>query len=135
MAIPLVIVAAVILGFIICNNAVIRAKNALQNAYSTIDVMLKKRYDLIPNLVEVVKQYAKHESSVFSNVTELRSRASNPNLSNDEKITLIDQLTTGLRQVMVLSENYPELKANENFLQLQRAWNEMEEQISAARRS
>ncbi|MGR9086885.1 MAG: LemA family protein [Gammaproteobacteria bacterium] len=116
-------------------NSLIAKKNAVGNAYGTIDAMLKKRYDLLPNLLETARQYMNFEREVLSRVTELRNRAIDPKLPSDQKIQLENQIGSAMRGIMVQVENYPELKANQNFLQLQGAWNEIEEQISAARRA
>jgi LemA protein len=116
----------------IYNNAV-RSKNEVEKAFGSVDVMLKKRYDLIPNLVETVKQYAKHEASVFNTVTQTRAQLTDQ-LPASEKIELHNNLFRQMKGMMLTVENYPDLKANQNFLKLQAAWNEAEEQISAARR-
>lgn len=116
-------------------NNLVRKKNEVDNAFGGMDVQLKKRYDLIPNLVETVKQYAGHEKELLGKVTELRSKALSGNLNNDEKVDVDNQISSGLSGIMVSVENYPELKANENFLNLQRTLNEVESQISASRRT
>lgn len=127
------VVAAVV--FFSMYNSLVGKKNAVENAFGSIDVMCKKRYDLIPNLVASVKQYAAHESGTLEKVTALRNQASAGNLSLDETVHLNNLLTHALGKLMVTVEAYPELKANENFLQLQRALNETEEQLSASRRA
>jgi LemA protein len=111
----------------------VRRRNETDNAFGSIDAMLKKRYDLIPNLVETVKQYMVHESTVLKDVTKLRGSYNN-DMSNDEKIELHNNISQKLKETMFLVENYPDLKASQNFLKLQAAWNELEEQISASRR-
>lgn len=117
-------------------NNLIRKKNEIQNAFGGIDVQLKKRYDLIPNLVSTVKEYAVHEKEILTKVTELRSQAiSGKKLSSAEKVKIDDEISGNLRQLMISVENYPDLKANTNFIQLQRSLNEIESQISAARRT
>jgi LemA protein len=116
-------------------NSLVGKKNAVENAFGSIDVMCKKRYDLIPNLVASVKQYAAHEAGTLEKVTALRNQAAAGNLSPDETVQVNNQLTHALGGLMVTVEAYPELKANENFLQLQRALNETEEQLSASRRA
>lgn len=123
-----------IMGIAIFNNLV-GARNQVENAFGSIDVMLKKRYDLIPNLVETAKAYMKHEKETLTGITELRTRAMSPNVSTDEKVQLENQISGMMKSVMVSVENYPELKASEQFTMLQRSWNETEEQISAARRN
>jgi LemA protein len=120
---------------IIIYNSLIGARNAVETSFGSIDAMLKKRYDLIPNLVETVKVYMKHEKETLSQLTELRTKVTSGNLSTDEKVGLENQLSGMMRTVMVAVENYPDLKASEQFTMLQRSWNEAEEQISAARRA
>jgi LemA protein len=124
----------IVLIFIGLYNSLIKKKNQVKNAFASVDVQLKKRYDLIPNLVSTVKNYATHEKETLTKLTELRSKAINPNISNDEKIQLEKETKQMLGNIMVMVENYPDLKANENFMQLQRSLNETEEQISASRR-
>ncbi|MCP4459207.1 MAG: LemA family protein [Cytophagales bacterium] len=100
-----------------------------------MDVQLKKRYDLIPNLVETVKQYAGHEKELLENVTKLRAKVTDGQLSSDEKVALDNQISKSIGGIMVAVENYPDLKASENFINLQRTLNEVESQISASRRA
>lgn len=123
-----------IMGIVIYNNLV-GSRNQVENAFGSIDVMLKKRYDLIPNLVETAKAYMKHERETLTSITELRTRALSPTLSTDEKVQLENEISGMMKSLMVSVENYPELKASEQFTMLQRSWNETEEQISAARRN
>ena len=127
-----------ILGFIllivvIMFNMLIVKRNQVDNISSTVDILLKKRYDLIPNLVETVKGYAAHESSLFTKVTELRSKAMSS--EGSAKAEADGQLMGTLKTLFAVSEKYPDLKASEGFLQVQRSLNEIEEQISAARRA
>ncbi|HKL72533.1 MAG TPA: LemA family protein [Marinilabiliaceae bacterium] len=131
----LVIVLFIALIAIVLYNGLIRKKNEVDNAFGGIDVQLKKRYDLIPNLVATVQQYATHEKELLQKVTELRAQTLSGKLSNNEKVVLDNQMSGALRNLMVSVENYPDLKANENFLNLQRSLNEVESQISAARRA
>ena len=132
-----IIIVAVLLLLLIIGlyNLLVRSKNDVENAFASVDVMLKKRYDLIPNLVETVKSYMKHEKSLLTELTELRAQAVSGNITDDERVALENKITKGISGVMVAVENYPNLKASQNFLQLQAAWNEAEEQISAARRT
>ncbi|MEW6534429.1 MAG: LemA family protein [Candidatus Auribacterota bacterium] len=133
-----IIIAAIavpVLFIIIMYNSLVGKKNKVNNTFASIDVMLKKRYDLIPNLVAAVKNYMKHEKSTLTEITELRAKAISPNISDEEKVDLDNKITGALGGIMVAVENYPDLKANQNFLQLQGAINEVEEQISAARRA
>jgi len=116
-------------------NVLVSRKNRVENAFASVDVQLKKRFDLIPNLVATVKGYMDHERGVLEEVTNIRAKAISGNMSADEKIDADNRLTGFLRTIMVSVENYPQLKANENFLKLQGALNEVEEQISAARRA
>jgi LemA protein len=125
----------VIIAAIVIYNGLVGAKNQVENAFGSIDVMLKKRYDLIPNLLETVKAYMKHEKETLMQITELRTRATSANISADEKVLLENQISGMMKGIMVAVESYPDLKASEQFTMLQRSWNEAEEQISAARRS
>jgi LemA protein len=115
-------------------NGLIRTKNQVENAYASVDVQLKKRYDLIPNLVETVKQHIKYESETLEKIVALRSQAGQPNLTTDDKVKLDNQISTAVKGLMVSVENYPDLKSSQNFLQLQASWNEIEEQVAASRR-
>ena len=132
-----IIGAAVLLVLIIVGmyNSLIRKRNEVDNAFGGMDVQLKKRYDLIPNLVATVQQYASHEKELLTKVTEMRAKATSGNISNEEKVALDNQISAGMKSIMVAVENYPDLKANENFMNLQRTLNEVESQISAARRT
>ncbi|MEM6686541.1 MAG: LemA family protein [Bacteroidota bacterium] len=116
-------------------NSLIGRRNQVQNAESSVDVMLKKRYDLIPNLVETVKQYMNHEKELLESITALRSKLISQPLGKSERNALENELSQGLRQLNINVENYPDLKANENFLNLQYNLNEIESQISASRRA
>lgn len=123
-----------VIGYIVIHNSVMGTKNSLDNAESGIDVQLKKRLDLIPNLVATVKQYAAHESGLLEKITALRNNAmaaSDP----QQRFSAENQLGSALGQLRVTMENYPDLKANQNFLQLQGSLNDTEEQIAAARRA
>jgi len=135
MIIALVIIGLFFLVGIFFYNGLIGKKNQVTNAFSAIDVMLKKRFDLIPNLVETVKQYTNYEQGTLSKIVELRTQASATNLSNTEKAALDAQLSSSVKGLMVNVENYPDLKANTNFINLQTTWTESEEQIAAARRT
>lgn len=114
-------------------NGLVSNKNSLDESFSTMDVYLKKRWDLIPNLVETVKGYAKHEKDLFKEVTELRSK-SYQDLSLDEKNEINKKLTTTLNKLIAVAENYPELKANENFLDLSHELKNTEQDIANARK-
>jgi len=116
-------------------NILVYRRNAADNVFSTIDVMLKKRYDLIPNLVETIKGYAAHEKETFAKISEMRARAVSDSAGVNEKIKLDGEITNALGRIFALAENYPDLKANEQFLNLQKNLSDMEEQIAAARRA
>ncbi|GAB1370632.1 LemA family protein [Candidatus Kapaibacterium sp.] len=131
----LVVAAIVLITIISIYNSLINKRNQVDNIFATIDVLLKKRYDLIPNLVSAVQEYMKHEQGTLTKITELRSRAMDTNLNSDEKVALNNQISQALNGIKVAVENYPELKANQNFIHLQGSINEVEEQISAARRA
>ena len=135
MIIAIIILVLILIYGISLYNSLIGKKNQVSNAFSSIDVMLKKRFDLLPNLVETVKQYMQHESATLTKIVELRSRAASGNLTTNEKIELDKQVSSGVRSLMVSVENYPDLKANQNFINLQSTWAESEEQIAAARRN
>jgi LemA protein len=135
MFIILGIVGFLLIMAVVLYNNLVGARNQVENAFGSIDVMLKKRYDLIPNLVETAKAYMKHEKDTLTGITELRTKAMSPSATSDEKIQLENQISGMMKSVMVAVENYPELKASEQFTMLQRSWNETEEQISAARRN
>ncbi len=128
---------AVVLGLALLGiyNGLVGKRNRIQEAFSTIDVMLKKRYDLIPNMVATVKQYMTHEAETLTRIAGLRTRAMDPNAPMDDRIRADNEMMKGLRGLMVQVEAYPDLKANENFMHLQRTLNEVEEQLSAARRA
>lgn len=135
MFIFLIILGILLLIFVFLYNSLIRKKNSIDNTIGSMDAMLKKRYDLIPNLVETVRQYTKYEEKVQVEITELRTKAASANLTSDQKVEIDNKLSQIMSGLMVSVENYPDLKANQNFLNLQSSWNEIEEQISAARRT
>lgn len=126
-------ILGVILFVIGLYNGLIKLKTLVDEAWSGIDVQLKKRYDLIPNLVETVKGYASHESKIFERVAELRSGAMNAT-SPEEKAKYEGELTSTLKTLFAVAENYPELKANENFMSLQNSLQEIENELEGARR-
>lgn len=112
----IVIIFVLLIIFIgVVYNSLVRKKNQTENAFATIDVMLKKRYDLIPNLVATVRQYAKYEEGVFTKLTEMRSK-SYVTLSNSEKANLDDIFTHAHTGLLAIAESYPELKASDNFM-------------------
>ncbi|MHC4185404.1 MAG: LemA family protein [Planctomycetota bacterium] len=131
----IIIPAAVLFIAILIFNSLIGKKNQVLNVFGTIDALLKKRYDLIPNLVATVKGYMQHERTLLSEVTEMRAKALSEGTSDDQKVDLDNKMTKALGRIMVAVENYPDLKASDNFMHLQRTLTELEEQISAARRA
>jgi len=131
--IVLIIIAVAVLAMIIIYNNFVRLRQRVKEAWSDIDVQLKRRYDLIPNLVETVKGYATHERELLEKVTEARTRAMGAD-SPKEKADAENMLSGTLKTLFAVSENYPQLKANENFLELQRELSDTENKIQAARR-
>lgn len=114
-------------------NGLIRLRNKVDEGWSDIDTQLKRRYDLLPNLVETVKGYAKHEEGTFTKITEARTAAMGAQSVHDKEAAE-NMLTGALKSIFALAENYPELKANQNFMQLQETLNEIEEHIQLSRR-
>lgn len=130
----IIIGALVVLSWLLAAyNALVRRKNQVKEAWSDIDVQLKRRYDLIPNLVETVSGYAKHEREAFENVTAARSEAMGAKTPG-EHAQAENMLTSSLKSLLAVAEAYPELKANTNFLELQRELSDTENKIQAARR-
>jgi LemA protein len=134
----LIIVVIVALWLISMYNGIIKSKNRVDEALSDIDVQLKRRYDLIPNLVETVKGYMNHERDTLVKLTEARTAAmathDNKNATLAEKEAAENQLSGTLKTLFAVTENYPELKASENFLQLQGEITDTENKIQASRR-
>jgi LemA protein len=128
-----IIVAILILFIISLYNRLVRYRNNRENAFADIDVQLKQRHDLIPQLVETVKGYAKHESETFMKVTHARTAAMGAQ-TIDQKIDAENQLTAALSGLKIQLEAYPELKANTNFLQLQEEMSDIENKLAAVRR-
>lgn len=136
--IPLLIllglIVVVVLYVIVTYNGFVALQERIREAWSGIEVQMKLRYDLIPNLMETVKGYARHEAGTFEAVTRARSEAMNNQGSPGEQARTESMLTGALKSLFALAENYPELKANENFLNLQRQLSEVELNIQSARR-
>ncbi|MDD2657901.1 MAG: LemA family protein [Candidatus Pacebacteria bacterium] len=131
----LIVLAVVVLWAIFAYNRFITLVNQAKEAWADIAVQLKRRYDLIPNLVETVKGYAAHESSAFENVTRARAAAMGASSgSHAEQAQAENQLTGALKSLFAVSEAYPDLKANQNFLQLQKELGDTEDKIQASRR-
>jgi len=135
MSTPLIIIIVLAIVLILMYNSLVAKKNQVDNIFATIDAQLKKRYDLIPNLVASVSKYMEHEKSILEDITKLRSEANRTDISQKEKIDLDAKVSSALGSIMVAVENYPELKANENIVHLQHSLNEVEAQIAAARRA
>ncbi|RGD73360.1 LemA family protein [Anaerofustis stercorihominis] len=129
----LVVVALLVIYLITCYNSFVKLNNKIKEAYATMDVYLKKRYDLIPNLVETVKGYAKHEQGTLEKVIQARNMAMNAG-NVDERVEGENILSGTLKSLFALSESYPDLKANENFVSLQSDLNRMEEEIASSRK-
>ncbi|MFH1461251.1 MAG: LemA family protein [Patescibacteria group bacterium] len=127
------IVAAIVFWLIAVYNGLIKFKNRTNEAWSDIDVQLKRRYDLIPNLVNTVKGYAQHEMELFEKVTRARTAAMGAQ-APVEKAQAENMLTGALKSLFAVAENYPDLKANQNFLELQKELSDTENKIQAARR-
>jgi LemA protein len=128
----LILIAVVIVIFIGMYNRLVTLRNRCDNAWSQVDVQLRRRYDLIPNLVETVKGYAKHEREVFEKVTQARAAAVNAQTVKDQ--SQADNVLTGaLKSLFAVAENYPELKANQNFLMLQEELAGTEGKVAYAR--
>lgn len=129
-----IILVVVIILIMLIYNGMIRKRNKVKTAFSSLDVMLKKRYDLMPNLVSMVQKYMAHESELLTKITELRTKAEKTN-DIDESIEINSQIDDAMRKLNVSVEGYPDLKSSQNFLQMQATLNDVEEQISAARRT
>ncbi|MEK9181133.1 MAG: LemA family protein [Patescibacteria group bacterium] len=129
----LIIIAALVLWLIGVYNSLIRSRNRVDEAWSDIEVQLKRRYDLIPNLVNTVKGYAKQESSVLENVTKARNMAMNAG-SMEERLKDENMLSGALKSLFAVAESYPDLKSNQNFMQMQKDLTDTEDKIQASRR-
>lgn len=129
----LVLGIALAIAVIVTYNSLVALKNQVKNAWSQIDVQLKRRHDLIPNLVETVKGYAAHESGTLENVIKARQQAVNITDSVKNRAAAENVLSGALKSLFAVAENYPELKANENFLHLQEELTSTENKISFAR--
>lgn len=132
---PLMIVLALVAFLMWMYNTLIARKNDVLKSFGLIDVLLKKRFDLIPNLVETVKEYMGFEKGLLTDVTELRSKAMAGGINQNDRIGFENQLTQKLGNIMVAAENYPDLKANQSFMQLQSTWKDLEDQIAGARQA
>jgi len=133
LTIVLIIVGVVVAAAILIFNRLVQLRMRSKEAWSDIDVQLKRRYDLIPNLIETVKGYAAHEKEVFQKVTDARARALGAT-TVDEKAKAENALSQTLKSLFAVSENYPDLKASVNFLELQKELADTEDKIQASRR-
>lgn len=131
--IVIIILAVLVIWAIALYNGLIRLKNRVDEAWSDIDVQLKRRYDLIPNLVNTVKGYAAHEKELFEKVTEARAAAIGAQTPEDKE-KAENVLSGTLKSLFAVAEAYPDLKANQNFLELQRELTDTEDKIQASRR-
>ena len=127
------ILGVLVLAVIIIYNGLVRARNRKEEAWSDIDVQLKRRYDLIPNLISTVKGYAKHEKETFERVTEMRTKALQASGVHEQGMAE-NMLTDALKSIFAVAENYPQLQASQNFMELQRELSDTENKIQAARR-
>ena len=130
----LVVVVLIVIGGIASYNRFVSQRNLVRDAWANIDTELRRRYDLIPNLVETVKGYASHEREVFENVTKARAAATAATGSPAEQAAAEGPLVAALRQLFAVVENYPDLKANQNFLALQSELSNTEDRLQTARR-
>lgn len=128
-----IVVMILLLYILVTYNSFVKANNFLKEAFSTMDIYLKKRWDLIPNLVEIVKGYAKHEKETLEKVTELRANTYE-NMSMNKKINVNEQLAREISSIMAISENYPDLKSNQNFMQLSQELTNIEDEIANSRK-
>ncbi|MDZ8035369.1 MULTISPECIES: LemA family protein [unclassified Nostoc] len=124
----------ILIIFIILYNSLIQKKNQVDNAFSTVDVILQKRSDLIPRLVTLAQIYMQFEQKTLIEISRLRSTITSKNLSNNSRVAVEDQISIMLSKIILIVEAYPELKINDYFIQLQYLLSEVEEQLSAARR-
>ena len=130
--IVIAIVVILLIYIVATYNKLVNNKNKVENQFSQVDIQLKRRADLIPNLVETVKGYAKHEQNTLTDVIEARNKVVSANSIN-EKVNANNKLTQALNKLLMLSEAYPELKANESFLSLQKDLTDTEDKITYAR--
>ena len=133
MVIGIIIIALILVYIFIQYNSLVKLNNLVKEAFSTMDVYLKKRWELVPNLVETVKGYAKYEKETFSEITKLRTN-SYETMTTNKKIDMNEQLTQEISKIMAISENYPELKASDNFSQLSKELTKIEDDIANSRK-
>ena len=127
------IVVIILIALFVTYNSFVKLNNKVKEAFATMDVYLKKRWDLIPNIVETVKGYAKHEKSTLTEVIKMRNSAYD-SMTDDEKIKANEKLSNGMVKIMALAESYPDLKANENFKDLSKQLSQIEDDIAISRK-
>lgn len=127
------VVAVVLLYVLVTYNSLVNLRNRVKEAFATMDVYLKKRWDLIPNIVETVKGYAQHEKETLEGIVNLRN-SSYDKMAQNDKMAADNQITGGLSKLMALAESYPDLKANQNFLDLSTQLAKVEEDIANSRK-
>ena len=127
------IIVLIVIYILALYNSFVKLNNKVKEAFSTMDVYLKKRWDLIPNIVETVKGYTKHEKDTLKEVVELRN-STYDKMSDEEKIKTNEQLSSGINKIMALAEAYPDLKANKNFKDLSKQLTKVEDDIANSRK-
>lgn len=127
------IIALIVIYALISYNSFVKLNNKVKEAFATMDVYLKKRWDLIPNIVETVKGYASHEKDTLESIVNLRNSAYD-NMSDEDKIKTNQEISKGITKIMALAENYPELKASENFKDLSNQLSKVEDEIANSRK-
>jgi LemA protein len=125
----------ILILIVLLYNFLVSKKNQVENIFGSVEALLKKRFDLIPSLVATVQEAMQHEKSTLENITALRAKASNSKMDSNQLSEIDAKFTPLLNSLMLSIEAYPQIKANENIMQLQRSLNEIEEQLSAARRA
>lgn len=128
-----IILIIIILYTILTYNTLAKLKIRVNEAFSTMDIYLKKRWDLIPNLTEIVKEYAKHEKELFTSITKIRT-SSYESMSFTDKMDKNNEINETLNKMMLIAENYPELKASENFINLSNELSKIEDEIASSRK-
>lgn len=127
------IIVLILIYFGVVYNSFVKLSNTVKEAFSTMDVYLKKRWDLIPNIVETVKEYAKHEKSTLKEIVELRN-STYDNMSTNEKVDVNNKLSQGINKLMAIAEAYPDLRANESFKDLSQQLTKVEDDIANSRK-
>lgn len=128
------VIAILIIYVLLTYNALVRLNNNVKESFSTMDVYLKKRWDLIPNVVETVKGYAKHEKDTLKEIVNLRNGIDYDNLSDNDKLKKNTEISKNISKIMALAEAYPDLKANENFKDLSHQLTKIEDEIAQSRK-